>query len=146
MPKITKGNVAAARARRDILLRDGKPVPRLIHDLASLDVDRLDVQKNLQPKPAPTEDAPSDAVKKRKTVGVRFGSRKTIPLAGDLRGRDEIKASHAAPSPPEARRLVSTFADVGPMTAIMDIVDKAHLRDRGAATRRNAASPSGEPE
>ncbi|WP_156930077.1 hypothetical protein [Arthrobacter sp. 35/47] len=35
MGKVRKVNVAAAKAQRDILLRDGKPVPRRIELIAS---------------------------------------------------------------------------------------------------------------
>ena len=41
MTKITRGNVAAARAQQTILLRRGKPVPLIVEKLANLNPDLL---------------------------------------------------------------------------------------------------------
>lgn len=41
MTKITRGNIAAARAQQTILLRRGKPIPPLIEKLAKLNPDLL---------------------------------------------------------------------------------------------------------
>lgn len=50
MGKISKVNIAAARAQRDILVRRGKSVPENIRIIAELDPDRL---PNAEAAPAP---------------------------------------------------------------------------------------------
>lgn len=48
MSKITKGNIAAARAQRNILVRRGKKVPEHVEQIANLDPSRVAQQQSDQ--------------------------------------------------------------------------------------------------